>query len=65
MAVQETLSVAIMEQILCPGKTWPFQRLEPVQESSGLLERSNVRIQLQVEVVRAARQGVAITSNFR
>jgi|TARA_B110000305_G_C19456637_1_gene651393 hypothetical protein len=63
MVVQETQSVAIMEQIICLDKTWPFQRLEVVQESLGLLERSNIRIQLQMEL--ALMQGLAITSNFQ
>jgi hypothetical protein len=63
MVVQETQSVAIMEQIICLDKTWPFQRLEVVQESLGLLERSNIRIQLQMEL--ALMQGLAITSNLQ
>jgi len=63
MVVQETQSVAIMEQIICLDKTWPFQRLEAVQESLGLLERSNIRIQLQMEL--ALMPGLAITSNFQ
>ena len=63
MVVQETQSVAIMEEISYPDKTWPFQRLEVVQESLGLLEGSNIRIQLQMEL--ALMQGSAITSNFR
>jgi len=63
MVVQETQSVAIMEQIICLDKTWPFQRLEVVQESLGLLERSNIRIQLQMEL--ALMPGLAITSNFQ
>lgn len=63
MVVQETQSVAIMEQIICLDKTWPFQRLEVVRESLGLLERSNIRIQLQMEL--ALMPGSAITSNFQ
>jgi len=63
MVVQETQSVAIMEQILCLDKTWPFQRLEVVLESLGLPEGSNIRIQLQLEL--ALMQGLAITSSLQ